>query len=143
VADVNSRRRAEKLRWEIENRLRLGAVHKETQVQTSEDLLEKARRMPPEQRQEKAAQAKLLKDPAVLAGLRGFLQKETDAWIHKKLPALGGRTPLQAVKNPDLREIVESLLLDFERHAATSYPPGTAPDFSAIRKRLGVPVRKP
>jgi hypothetical protein len=49
---------------------------------------------------------------------------------------------LQAVKDPDLREIVESLLLDFERHAASSYPPGAAPDFSGIRKRLGVPVRK-
>jgi hypothetical protein len=142
VADVNSRRRAEKLRWEIENRLRLGAVHKETQVQTAEDMLEKVKRMPPE-RQQEDAQAKLMKDPAAQAVLRDFLQKETDAWISKKLPALGGRTPLQAVKNPDLKEVVESLLLDFERHAATSYPPGTAPDFSAIRKRLGVPVRKP
>ncbi|HEY1527627.1 MAG TPA: SEC-C domain-containing protein [Candidatus Angelobacter sp.] len=142
VADVNSRRRAEKLRWEIENRLRLGVVHKQTSVQTSEDLLEKVRRMPPEQRQEDAAQAKLMKDPAARAALRDFLQKETDAWIHKKLPALGGRTPLQAVKDPDMREIVESLLLDFERHAATDYPPGAAPDFSEVRKRLGVPVRK-
>jgi hypothetical protein len=140
VANVNSRRRAEKLRWEIENRLRLGAVHKETQVQTAEDMLEKVKRMPPE-RQQEDAQAKLMKDPAAQAVLRDFLQKETDAWISKKLPALGGRTPLQAVKDPNLREIVESLLLDFERHAATSYPPGTAPDFSAIRKRLGVPVR--
>jgi len=142
VADVNSRRRSERLRREIENRLRLGVVHKETSVQTSEDLLEKAMRMPPQQRREDDAQAKLLKDPAVLAGLRDSLQKETDAWISKKVPALGGRTPLQAVKDPDLREIVESLLLDFERHAATDYPPGAAPDFSAIRKRLRVPVRK-
>ncbi|HLJ86120.1 MAG TPA: hypothetical protein VKZ53_04815 [Candidatus Angelobacter sp.] len=112
-------------------------------MQTSEDLLEKVRRMPPQQqRREDDAQAKLLKDPAAQAVLRDFLQKETDAWIHKKLPVLGGRTPLQAVKDPDLREIVEALLLDFERHAATSYPPGAAPDFSAIRKRRGIPVRK-
>jgi hypothetical protein len=141
VADVNSRTRAEKLRREIENRLRLGVIHKETSVQTSEDMLEKVRHMPPEHRQQDA-QAELMKDPAAQAVLRDFLQKETDAWIHKKLPALGGRTPLQAVKDPDLREIVESLLLDFERLAATDYPPGTVPDFSEIRKRLGVPVRK-
>ena len=141
VADVNSRRRAEKLRSEIENRLRLVVVHKETLVQTSEDMLDRVRRMPPERRQEDE-QAKLMKDPAAQAALRDFLQKETDAWIHKKLPALGGRTPLQAVKDPDLREIVESLLLDFERHAATSYPPGAAPDFSEVRKRLEVPIRK-
>jgi hypothetical protein len=142
VADVNSRKRAEKLRWEIEDRLRLGVVHKETSVQTSEEMLEQIRGRAPEQRQEDAAQAKLLKDHAAQAVLRDFLQKETDAWIHKKLPALGGRTPLQAVKDPDMREIVEALLLDFERHAATSYPPGAAPDFSAIRKRLRVPSRK-
>jgi hypothetical protein len=142
VADVNSRKRAEKLRREIENRLRLGAIHKETLVQTSEDLLEKVKRMPPEHRQKNEDQAKLMNNPAAQAVLRDFLQKETDAWIRKKLPALGGRTPLQAVKDPDLREIVESLLLDFERHAASSYPPGAAPDFSGIRKRLGVPVRK-
>jgi hypothetical protein len=141
VADVNSRSRAEKLRREIENRLRLGIVHKETSVQTSEDLLEQVKCMPP-QRQQEDTQAKLMKDPAAQAVLRDFLQKETDAWIHKKLPALGGRTPLQSVKDPDLREIVESLLLDFEGLAATDYPPGTAPDFSKIRKRLGVPARK-
>jgi hypothetical protein len=142
VADVNSRKRAEKLRREIENRLRLGAIHKETLVQTSEDLLEKVRRMPPEHRQKNEEQAKLMNDPAAQAVLRDFLQKETDACIRKKLPALGGRTPLQAVKNPELREIVESLLLDFERRAATDYPAGTVPDFSGIRKRLGAPVRK-
>lgn len=142
VADVNSRKRAEKLRSEIENRLRLGVIHKETLVQTSEDMLERIRRMPPEQRQKNSTQDKLLKDPAAQAVLRDFLQKEADAWIHKKLPALGGRTPLQAVKNPDLKEIVEALLLDFERHAATSYPLGAAPDFSATRKRLGIPGRK-
>jgi hypothetical protein len=141
VADVNSRRRAEKLRTEIENRLRLGVAHKKTEVQTAGDLMEKIKHMPPERKQQSAAtQADLLKDPAVLAGFRDSLQKETDAWINKKIPALGGRTPLQAVKNTDLKEIVESLLLDFERHAATSYPPGAAPDFSGIRKRLGIPL---
>jgi hypothetical protein len=144
VAEVNSRKRAEKLRREIEDRLGLGAAHKETLVQTSSDLLEKIKRLPPEHQQKNTkAQADLLKDPAVLAGFRDSMQKEADAWIHKKVPALGGRTPLQAVKNPDLREIVESLLLDFERHAATSYPPGAAPDFSGIRKRLGIPLRQP
>jgi SEC-C motif/Protein of unknown function (DUF2384) len=140
VAEANSRRRAEKLRGEIETRLGLGAVHKETSVQTSKDLLDKVGHMPRERRQEDEHD-KLIKDPAAQAVLRDFLQKETDAWIHKKLPALGGRTPLQAVKDPDLREIVEALLLDFERHAATD-PPGTAPDFSGIRKRLGIPARK-
>lgn len=142
VADVNSRRRAEKLRQEIETRLGLGIVHKETLVQTAEEMLEHVRSKPLEQQLENAAHDELLKDPAALEVLRDFLQKETDAWIHKKLPVLGGQTPLQAVKDPDLREIVESLLLDFERRAEKDFPPGAAPDFSGIRKRLGIPLRK-
>jgi hypothetical protein len=37
----------------------------------------------------------------------------TNKWPSIKLPALGGKTPLQAVKNSDGREMVEALLADF------------------------------
>jgi len=39
-----------------------------------------------------------------------------DGWIDQKLPALGGKTPRQAVKTPDGKESVEALLLDASRH---------------------------
>src|SRR5260221_6662543 len=37
-----------------------------------------------------------------------FRSEEIETWPKKKLPVLGGRTPMQAVKTPDGLEIVES-----------------------------------
>lgn len=36
-------------------------------------------------------------------------------WVSQPLPILGNRTPMDAVKDPDGREIVESLVLQGER----------------------------
>jgi hypothetical protein len=44
---------------------------------------------------------------------------------------------MEAVRDPDGREIVESLLLDWERRADEgAYQPGIRPDFNAVRKLL-------
>jgi hypothetical protein len=44
---------------------------------------------------------------------------------------------MEAVRDPDGREIVESLLLDWERQADEGvYQPGIRPDFNAVRKLL-------
>jgi hypothetical protein len=46
---------------------------------------------------------------------------------------------LQAIGDPDGREIVESLLLDWERRADEgAYQPGIRPDFGAVRKLLNL-----
>jgi hypothetical protein len=46
---------------------------------------------------------------------------------------------LQAIGDPDGREIVESLLLDWERRADEgAYQPGIRPDFDAVRKLLNL-----
>jgi len=50
---------------------------------------------------------------------------------------LGGKTPKQAVKYPDGREIVESMLLEFER-TVQDKPESLRPDLAAIRKRLNL-----
>jgi len=69
------------------------------------------------------------------------MQEEVEAWIHQKLPALGGRTPLQAVTDADGREVVESLLLGWERHFEGPGTPGTIrPDIDAVRRLLNLPV---
>ncbi|MFP3929200.1 MAG: antitoxin Xre/MbcA/ParS toxin-binding domain-containing protein, partial [Desulfobacteraceae bacterium] len=44
-----------------------------------------------------------------------MLAAHWEGWVHETLPALGGMTPLEAVKTPDGREAVESLLLGMER----------------------------
>ncbi len=55
---------------------------------------------------------------------------------------LGGRTPLQAVKEPDGREIVESLLIGFERGADETFPGAIRPDISVLRRLLNLPQKK-
>ena len=57
--------------------------------------------------------------------------------MHKKLPVLGGRTPLQAVNDPDGREIVQSLLIGWERQMK-SQPAGLQPDMGAVRQLLNL-----
>lgn len=64
--------------------------------------------------------------------LQGRVQKEVEAWVHKKLPVLGGRTPLQAVNDPDGREIVQSLLIGWGnrgpwRRSAQDFGSGPTP----------------
>lgn len=50
----------------------------------------------------------LLRDPVARSWLRQIIQKQVEDWVHLKVPALGGRTPLQAVRDPDGKEVVES-----------------------------------
>ncbi len=72
------------------------------------------------------------------------MQEQVDAWANEKVPALGGRTPMQAVKDPDGREIVESLLVQWERNAEDGlYSQGIRPDIARLRKILNLPVPQP
>ena len=68
------------------------------------------------------------------------MQKEVEAWVHKKVPALGGKTPMQAVKTPDGREMVEALLVGWERQSEKMGPGIYRPDINAVRRLLKLPV---
>jgi hypothetical protein len=51
-----------------------------------------------------------MRDPEVRLQIEAQVQKQIQGWVRTKVPALGGRTPLQAVADPDGREMVEALL---------------------------------
>jgi hypothetical protein len=86
----------------------------------------------------------LLCDPEAKSRLQRIIQKQVEDWVHLKVPALGGRTPLQTVRDPDGKETVESLLLDWERRADEgAYPAGIRPDFNAVRKLLALMLAAP
>jgi hypothetical protein len=69
--------------------------------------------------------------------MQAEFQRRVENWIFQKVPALGGRTPLEAVGDPDGKEIVESLLLDWERQTENIADRGAFhPDINAIRQLL-------
>lgn len=70
------------------------------------------------------------------------VQKQVERWVRTKVPTLGGRTPLQAVADPDGREMVEALLQGWERQYEVPGNAGIArPDINAPRRLLNLPLR--
>jgi|HubBroStandDraft_6_1064221.scaffolds.fasta_scaffold88604_2 hypothetical protein len=135
IADLNSVERARKLRKEIEKRIGMAAVLQDMRTQSLEELLENSP-AGGENRTE-AGMEDVLLDPEVRKRAQESLQKEVEAWVHRKVPALAGRTPLQAVQDAEGREMVEALLMMFERRAMEkSLFGGLSPDIGAVRKLL-------
>jgi hypothetical protein len=140
TVEVNSAKRAKKIGEEIEQRLGILAKHQETRSQTPEQMLaeskQKKRALPASAEPEPSVSDI---DPEILEEVHAEMRKEMEDWVDLKLPALGGRTPRAAVNDPDGREIVESILLEWEESARR---PAIAkflhPDVGAIRRRLGL-----
>ena len=57
----------------------------------------------------------LMQDPEARRHIADTIRTHWKAWVDEKLPALGGRTPREAVTDSGGREAVEALLLDAER----------------------------
>ncbi len=67
------------------------------------------------------------------------LENHYRTWPDTPLPALGGKTPRQAVRTPAGRRKVERLLMDFENDAEHARCAGRpAYDFSRLRRELGL-----
>jgi hypothetical protein len=145
VAEVNSDKRAARFRAEIEKRLGSRATLENAIRESAEEMLGSSRR-------KKNAYAKvdevfpddILRDPDVRQRAEESIQKLVQDWVHQKIPVLGNRTPMQAVRDPEGKEIVESLLLEWERRAEDGFfSSNIQPDFQAVRKLLdlGPPTR--
>lgn len=135
VVDVNSAERAARIREEINERLGMMAVHLGTRVRTPEQIVKEAHQDEPAE-----AMAEQADTPELNEMTQAFMQTEMEAWVYKRIPILGGRTPMEAVADPDAREIVESLLLDWERNAKrTTNARIGHPDVGALRRLLNLP----
>ena len=145
IAEVNSWKRAQRLRKEIEKRLGSPAVHESTTAQTVEEM---RKNRPPEEAGEaalrKAEMEALLSDPRARKFMQATMQKQIEGWVREKIPVLGGRTPIEAVRDPDGKEAVEALLLQWERRDEDQKhvsPNQIRPDLSAIRRLLNLAPR--
>jgi hypothetical protein len=74
----------------------------------------------------------------VQAALQEMLRSHYRHWIDEKIPALGDRTPRSAVRDPDGREAVEALVMEFERDSARMRPPVDPDIFRELRATLGL-----
>lgn len=112
VVEVNSEERAKAFRVIADERLGAGGRYKSTVVEPVEAALA-AHRKEKGLRHEDADELNQL--PEVQAMLKEHLRAHYREWPRMKLPALQGKTPMQAMKTAEGREMVEALLLDLER----------------------------
>jgi hypothetical protein len=142
TAEVNSESRANRLRKEIEKRLGATAIHESTLVQTLEEMRKNAPEESAEDKERRTAVKAMLRKPEVKKQLQAVMQRQVESWIHQKIPALGGRTPLEAVRDPDGKEMVEALLLDWERRDERDVSPNQIrPDIGVLRRLLNLAPR--
>jgi hypothetical protein len=138
--EVNSARRAETLRREIERRLGKHARYITTEIQSPDAMLETIRDREGEMAEPGPDQDELMQIPEVREQIEKTLFAHWENWVDAKIPALGHKTPRQAVKDPDGRESVEALLLDAQRRMDANEQmrdAGTAA-IAETRRRLGL-----
>jgi Domain of unknown function (DUF6398) len=138
--EVNSEARAKAIRKEVKTRLGKYARYKTTEIQSPESIPAKEKIAEGRNLEKEMGHDELMQIPEVRDKMAKVLTAHWDGWVDKKIPALGGITPRQAVKTNDGREGVEALLLDAERHMADDEQMGDI-SLDAIkntRHRLGL-----
>ncbi len=75
--------------------------------------------------------------PEVREAIREHKQAYYQQWLDQRIPALGGKTPRQAVRSRSGRAEVDQLLKEIEYHESCGQP-DTAVDLGRIRAELGL-----
>ena len=76
--------------------------------------------------------------PEVREKISEMMAAHWEHWVSQPLPILGNRTPMDAVKDPDGREIVESLVIQAERLGRSPNLQTDENVFQRLRGRLGL-----
>ena len=138
TAEVNSATRAATLRQLIESELGDGVRYRASKIQSLEKMLAESRAAGGGRDSAAAQEQQRLKElPEVREKISAMTAAHWERWVDQPLPMLGNRTPLDAVKDADGREIVESIIIQAERHAQTDVPTDPAV-FLRLRTRLGL-----
>ena len=135
VAEVNSTRRADRLKREISKRLsRTVALIGTAVVDPLAAIVERARRRAAGERDDESA----FEPSEELQAIQEAMTREQwEGWLDTRVPALGNKTPRQAARTAGGRERLEALLGQFDRDAADG-PSNGAAHRSAIRAALGL-----
>ena len=140
IAEVNSENRAQRFKALMEELLPGKARYKTTVIQSPQAMLARSEKEGDSARskQIQKEQDELNSRPEVQAQLAEFMRRHYRDWPEEKLPALNGKTPMQAVKTRDGKEMVEALLLDIKRRGKHQSPPLDPAILEELRGRLGL-----
>jgi hypothetical protein len=137
VVEVNSRKRATRVQKEIVKRLGKQATLTATEVMTEEEMeAHLARGGGPVSGSERD---RLMREsPEAQAMVREYFAQHWKTWPDVPLPALQGKTPRQAAGDPIGRELLESLLLQFEARNDANGDEFQRVDTDGLRRELGL-----
>jgi hypothetical protein len=144
VVDVNSERRAKLIQKEIANRLGKGATLLHIDITPAEGMMKQLLKEPPE----KALEHRSAKDRTfeeseeVQEYLKKMMDEHWRTWPDIPVPALRGMTPRQAAKDEVGRELLESLLLEFEVRSGKQDDEANRVDVAKLRQVLGLKERR-
>lgn len=140
TAEVNSGNRAEKFKALMAQLLPGKARYKTTVIQSPQAMLAHAENegQTPRSRKTQREQEEFNSRPEVQAQLAEIMRQHYRDWPSQKLPVLKGKTPLQAIKTKDGKEMVEALLMEFEQRGKLTVPPMDPAIITELRERLGL-----
>jgi len=137
TVSVNSKKRAEIIKKKVNSLLKEHVKYRTTKVQSITSLMNKVEENLVEKNQRE--QEFLESQSAYQEIIDAELSDHWDQWIYEKLPALGGETSIEAVKDPDGREMVIALLDQFERNDEKQPPERKQHKYiEHVRRRLGL-----
>jgi hypothetical protein len=135
----NSEARADAIREKIEMALGEGVRYRASEIQSPERMLADLRAAGGARGGSASEEyERLAERPEVREKLSELMAAHWEHWVDEPLPILGNRTPLDAVKDPDGREIVESLVIQGERFSRNPTSSTDEDVFRRLRERLGL-----
>jgi hypothetical protein len=139
VAEVNSEARASAIRQKIEAALGKCVCYRASEIQSPERMLADLRAAGGIRDGAASREYNRLAElPEVREKISAMMAAHWEHWVDQPIPILGNRTPMEAVKDPDGREIVESLVMQAERTGRSPNLPTDEAVFRRLRERLGL-----
>ena len=136
TVEVNSEKRAAKIRGEIQTRLGDLCVLVKEESQPADVLLAQAQsRVKAGKRQKGQAEDM---QPEFREMLKEHMKAHWDAWLDKSILALKNQSPRQAARTPAGLERLEALLLQMERRNESVVQSELRADVPELRRQLGL-----
>ena len=138
VVEVNSEKRSRRIQKEIAKRLGDRAVLLKTEITSSEGIMKKAAETAVDQDEESEHDRIMRESPEARRLMKQMMDRHWAAWPDTPLPALRGMTPRLAANDPQGRELLESLLMEFDLQNPSKKDEFLRVDTAKLRLDLGL-----